>query len=95
MCSSIMQRAMVAPVVWIIVTLLDGKCLICAFSGSMDPEKFVGFANVSMVQVQQLLAKVPCKDDELMRNNTTRKAVSRYLHCWSQVGHCWQSLSCW
>lgn len=93
MCSSVMQRAMVAPVVWIIVTLLDGKCLICAFSGSVDPQKFVGFANVSTVQVQQLLAKVPCKDDELMGNNTSRKAVSRYLRCWSQVGPCWQSLS--
>ncbi|KAM6329649.1 calcium homeostasis modulator protein 3 [Podargus strigoides] len=85
MCSSIMQRAMVAPVVWIIVTLLDGKCLICAFSGSVDPKKFVGFANASLLQVQQLLAKVPCKDDELMRNNTSRKAVSRYLRCWSQA----------
>uniref|UniRef100_A0A8C8AIP4 Calcium homeostasis modulator 3 n=1 Tax=Otus sunia TaxID=257818 RepID=A0A8C8AIP4_9STRI len=85
MCSSIMQRAMIAPVIWIIVTLLDGKCLICAFSSSVDPEKFVGFANASLVQVQQLLAKVPCKDDELMRNNTSRKAVSRYLRCWSQA----------
>ncbi|XP_032550886.1 calcium homeostasis modulator protein 3 [Chiroxiphia lanceolata] len=85
MCSSIVQRAMVAPVVWIIVTLLDAKCLICAFSGSMDPEKFVGFANVTPVQVEQLLAKVPCKDDELMRNNTSHKAVSRYLRCWSQA----------
>ncbi|KFO87999.1 Calcium homeostasis modulator protein 3, partial [Buceros rhinoceros silvestris] len=85
MCSSILQRAMVAPVVWVIVTLLDGKCLICAFSSSVDPENFVGFANASPVQVQQLLAKVPCKDDELMRNNTSRKAVSRYLRCWSQA----------
>ncbi|NXU73496.1 CAHM3 protein, partial [Oreotrochilus melanogaster] len=85
MCSSIIQRAMVAPVVWIIVALLDGKCLICAFSSSVDPEKFVGFDNISTLQVQQLLAKVPCKDDELMRNNTSRKAVSRYLRCWSQA----------
>ncbi|XP_008488658.1 calcium homeostasis modulator protein 3 [Calypte anna] len=85
MCSSIIQRAMVAPVVWIIVALLDGKCLICAFSSSVDPEKFVGFENISTLQVQQLLAKVSCKDDELMRNNTSRKAVSRYLRCWSQA----------
>ncbi|XP_057277008.1 calcium homeostasis modulator protein 3 [Pezoporus wallicus] len=85
LCSSIMQRAMVAPAAWIIVTLLDGKCLICAFSSSMDPGKFVDFASASPVQVQQLLAKVPCKDEELMRNNTSRKAVSRYLRCWSQA----------
>ncbi|XP_068807307.1 calcium homeostasis modulator protein 3 [Struthio camelus] len=85
MCSSVLQQAMIAPVVWIIVALLDGKCFICAFSGSVDPEKFAGFANATPAQVQQLLAKVPCKDDELMRNNTSRKAVSRYLRCWSQA----------
>ncbi|KAF1504506.1 Calcium homeostasis modulator protein 3, partial [Megadyptes antipodes antipodes] len=76
---------MVAPVVWIVVTLLDGKCLICASSGSVDPKEFVGFANASPVQVQQLLAKMPCKDDELMRNNMSHRAVSRYLCCWSQA----------
>ncbi|NWU98988.1 CAHM3 protein, partial [Upupa epops] len=85
LCSSIIQRAMVAPVVWIVVTLLDGKCLICAFSCSVDPGEFVGFANASPVQVQQLLARVPCKDDELMSNSAARKAVSRYLRCWSQA----------
>ncbi|KAJ6669099.1 hypothetical protein lerEdw1_007908 [Lerista edwardsae] len=85
MCSSILQRAMIAPVVWIIVTLLDGKCFVCAFSNSVDPDKFSGFANITPSQVQLLLSKVPCKDDELMRNNTSRKAVSRYLRCWSQA----------
>ncbi|KYO40625.1 calcium homeostasis modulator protein 3 [Alligator mississippiensis] len=85
MCSSIIQRAMVAPIVWIIVSLLDGKCFICAFSGSIDPEKFAGFANLTQMQTQLLLSKVPCKEDELMRNNTSRKAVSRYLRCWSQA----------
>ncbi|CAM4584374.1 unnamed protein product [Lepidochelys olivacea] len=85
MCSSIMQRAMIAPIIWIIVTLLDGKCFVCAFSGSIDPEKFVGFANITPTQTQLLLSKVPCKDDELMKNNPARKAVSRYLKCWSQA----------
>ncbi|KAH1167463.1 calcium homeostasis modulator protein 3 [Mauremys mutica] len=85
MCSSIMQRAMIAPVIWIIVTLLDGKCFVCAFSGSVDPEKFVGFANITPTQTQLLLSKVPCKDDELMKNNPARKAISRYLKCWSQA----------
>lgn len=96
MCSSILQRAMLAPIVWILVTLLDGKCFVCAFSNSIDPDKFSGFANITPSQVQLLLSKVPCKDDELMRNNTSRKAVSRYLRCWSQVYKgllCNQSLS--
>ncbi|XP_074855786.1 calcium homeostasis modulator protein 3 [Carettochelys insculpta] len=85
MCSSIMQRAMIAPVIWIIVTLLDGKCFVCAFSGSIDPEKFVEFANATPTQTQLLLSKVPCKDDELMKNHPARKAISRYLRCWSQA----------
>uniref|UniRef100_A0A8D0BQS5 Calcium homeostasis modulator 3 n=1 Tax=Salvator merianae TaxID=96440 RepID=A0A8D0BQS5_SALMN len=87
MCSSVLQRAMIAPVVWIIVTLLDGKCFVCAFSSSIDPDRFPGFAtNISTYEeIQRLLSKVPCKDDELMRNNPSRKAVSRYLRCWSQA----------
>ncbi|XP_034989610.1 calcium homeostasis modulator protein 3 [Zootoca vivipara] len=87
MCSSVLQRAMIAPVVWILVTLLDGKCFVCAFSSSVDPDKFPGFVTNSTpyYEVQRLLSKVPCKDDELIRNNTSRKAVSRYLKCWSQA----------
>ncbi|KAJ7325163.1 hypothetical protein JRQ81_018183 [Phrynocephalus forsythii] len=87
MCSSVLQRAMIAPVVWIIVSLLDGKCFVCAFSSSINPDNFPDFASnvTSFDEVQRLLSKVPCKDDELMRNNTSRKAVSRYLRCWSQA----------
>uniref|UniRef100_A0A8D0H1Q8 Calcium homeostasis modulator 3 n=1 Tax=Sphenodon punctatus TaxID=8508 RepID=A0A8D0H1Q8_SPHPU len=85
MCSSILLRAMIAPITWIIVILLDGKCFICAFSSAIDAEKFAGFANLTPPTVHLLLAKVPCKEDELMRNNTSRKAVSRYLRCWSQA----------
>ncbi|KAL8187399.1 UNVERIFIED_CONTAM: hypothetical protein K2H54_048088 [Gekko kuhli] len=86
-CSSILQRAMIAPIVWILVTLLDGKCFVCAFSNSVDPDKFSGFANITPAHVQLLLSKFPCKEDELIMNNTSRKAVSRYLRCWSQ-SHC-------
>ncbi|XP_070587121.1 calcium homeostasis modulator protein 3-like [Erythrolamprus reginae] len=87
MCSSVMQRAMIAPTVWILVTLLDGKCFVCAFSNSIDPEKFPEFAaNITSYDaLQHFLAKIPCKQDELMRNNTSRKVVSRYLKCCSQA----------
>ncbi|XP_032081519.1 calcium homeostasis modulator protein 3 [Thamnophis elegans] len=87
MCSSVMQRAMIAPTVWILVTLLDGKCFVCAFSNSIDPEKFPDFAaNITTYDaLQHFLAKIPCKNDELMRNNTSRKTVSRYLKCCSQA----------
>ncbi|ELV11661.1 calcium homeostasis modulator protein 3 [Tupaia chinensis] len=85
MCSSVLQRALAAPLVWILLALLDGKCFICAFSSSVDPEKFLDFANMTPSQVQQFLAKVPCKEDELVRDSPARKAVSRYLRCLSQA----------
>lgn len=92
MCSSVLQRALAAPLVWILLALLDGKCFVCAFSSSVDPEKFLDFANMTSSQVQLFLAKVPCKEDELVRDSPARKAVSRYLRCLSQVIQ-WFSLS--
>ncbi|XP_055447624.1 calcium homeostasis modulator protein 3 [Psammomys obesus] len=85
MCSSVLQRALAAPLVWILLALLDGKCFVCAFSNSVDPEKFLDFANMTSSQVQLFLAKVPCKEDELVKNSPARKAVSRYLRCLSQA----------
>ncbi|XP_030190684.1 calcium homeostasis modulator protein 3 [Lynx canadensis] len=85
MCSSVLQRALAAPLVWILLALLDGKCFVCAFSSSVDPEKFLDFANMTPSQVQLFLAKVPCKEDELVRDSPARKAVSRYLRCLSQA----------
>nr|XP_004659436.1 calcium homeostasis modulator protein 3 [Jaculus jaculus] len=85
MCSSVLQRALAAPLIWILLALLDGKCFVCAFSNSVDPEKFLDFANMTPSQVQLFLAKVPCKEDELVRNSPARKAVSRYLRCLSQA----------
>uniref|UniRef100_A0A2K6GJ57 Calcium homeostasis modulator 3 n=2 Tax=Propithecus coquereli TaxID=379532 RepID=A0A2K6GJ57_PROCO len=84
MCFSVLQRALAAPLVWILLALLDGKCFVCAFSSSVDPEKFLDFANMTPSQVQLFLAKVPCKEDELVRDSSARKAVSRYLRCLSQ-----------
>ncbi|KAL2769314.1 calcium homeostasis modulator protein 3, partial [Daubentonia madagascariensis] len=85
MCFSVLQRALAAPLVWILLALLDGKCFVCAFSSSVDPEKFLDFANMTPSQVQLFLAKVPCKEDELVRDSSARKAVSRYLRCLSQA----------
>ena len=85
MFSSVLQRALAAPLVWILLALLDGKCFVCAFSSSVDPDKFLDFANMTPSQVQLFLAKVPCKEHELVRDSPARKAVSRYLRCLSQV----------
>lgn len=80
-----MQRALLAPMVWILVTLLDGKCFICAFSMSVDPKHFTGLPNNTGLDLVRIMAKVPCKEDIIFRNNTFRKAVTRYVRCYSQV----------
>lgn len=125
--SAMIQRALLAPMVWILVTLLDGKIFICAFSVSVDPELFSGICkhilhstqrntfneysygslycyiaryqslrcvmlhvssglpNNTGLDVVQIMAKVPCKEDVIFRNSSFRKAVSRYVRCYSQV----------
>ena len=45
MFSAMMYRALHAPMVWILVTLLDGKIFICAFGMSVDPKPFSGSYN--------------------------------------------------
>uniref|UniRef100_A0A3Q0T3U6 Calcium homeostasis modulator 3 n=1 Tax=Amphilophus citrinellus TaxID=61819 RepID=A0A3Q0T3U6_AMPCI len=77
--SAMLQRALLAPMVWILVTLLDGKIFICAFSVSVDPALFTG------LDILKIMAKVPCKEDVIFRNSSFRKAVSRYVRCHSQA----------
>ncbi|KAM3835949.1 calcium homeostasis modulator protein 3 [Diretmus argenteus] len=83
--SAMAQRALLAPMVWILVTLLDGKIFICAFSMSVDPKLFSGMPNNTGLDVIHLMAKVPCKEDIIFRNSSFRKAVSRYVRCYSQA----------
>ncbi|XP_032367394.1 calcium homeostasis modulator protein 3 [Etheostoma spectabile] len=83
--SAMLQRALLAPMVWILVTLLDGKIFICAFSVSVDPVLFSGFPNNTGLDVIKIMAKVPCKEDIIFRNSSFRKAVSRYVRCYSQA----------
>ncbi|KAI3363174.1 hypothetical protein L3Q82_011543, partial [Scortum barcoo] len=83
--SAMIQRALLAPMVWILVTLLDGKIFICAFSVSVDPGLFSGLPNNTGLDVIKIMAKVPCKEDVIFRNSSFRKAVSRYVRCYSQA----------
>ncbi|XP_077469758.1 calcium homeostasis modulator protein 3 [Stigmatopora argus] len=83
--SAMIQRALLAPMVWILVTLLDGKILICAFSVSVDPILFSGIPNNTGLDVMKIMAKVPCKEDIIFRNGSFHKAVSRYVRCYSQA----------
>ncbi|XP_061693470.1 calcium homeostasis modulator protein 3 [Syngnathoides biaculeatus] len=82
--SAMVQRALLAPVVWILVTLLDGKIFICAFSVTVDPVLFSGLPNNTGLDVIKIMAKVPCKEDVIFINSSFHKAVARYVRCYSQ-----------
>nr|6LMW_A Chain A, Calcium homeostasis modulator 1,Calcium homeostasis modulator protein 2 [Oryzias latipes]6LMW_B Chain B, Calcium homeostasis modulator 1,Calcium homeostasis modulator protein 2 [Oryzias latipes]6LMW_C Chain C, Calcium homeostasis modulator 1,Calcium homeostasis modulator protein 2 [Oryzias latipes]6LMW_D Chain D, Calcium homeostasis modulator 1,Calcium homeostasis modulator protein 2 [Oryzias latipes]6LMW_E Chain E, Calcium homeostasis modulator 1,Calcium homeostasis modulator prote len=86
MLCSITQRSLIAPAVWVSVTLMDGKSFLCAFSINLDIEKF-GNASlvIGMTETEKLkfLARIPCKD--LFEDNEVRVAATRYIKCISQA----------
>ncbi|XP_075698533.1 calcium homeostasis modulator protein 3-like [Rhinoderma darwinii] len=81
---AMLSRALAAPILWILVCLLDGKPVVCAFSETLDPDQFGGFADFPEYDTSVLLAKVPCKNFDLLHKSTTRKAISRFLKFLSQ-----------
>ncbi|XP_076001755.1 calcium homeostasis modulator 1 [Genypterus blacodes] len=83
---SMAQRSLIAPAVWICVTLMDGKSFLCAFSVNLDLERFgnsSAIRELSEVERMRLLAKIPCKD--LFHDQELRVAASRYIKCISQA----------
>ncbi|KAM3865437.1 calcium homeostasis modulator 1 [Diretmus argenteus] len=85
MFCSITQRSLIAPAVWVSVTLMDGKSFLCAFSINVDIDQFGNFSlmkGMSEVEKMKLLAKIPCKD--LFDQHEIRVAASRYIKCISQ-----------
>ncbi|KAJ3614111.1 hypothetical protein NHX12_017687 [Muraenolepis orangiensis] len=86
MFSSITQRSLIAPAVWVSVTLMDGKSFLCAFSVDLDLEQFGNSSEIhslSDMEKLKLLAKIPCKD--LFSQTEIRVAASRYIKCISQA----------
>lgn len=87
MFCSMAQRAMIAPVVWVSVTLLDGKCITCAFCTLVPVETLGNASHPSLSQgdMKRVLARIPCKEiydgQELIAN----EVAVRYLRCISQV----------
>ena len=57
----------------------------CMHHMPCDVMLFPGMPNNTGLDVVKLMAKVPCKEDMIFRNSTFRKAVSRYVRCYSQV----------
>ncbi|MGH0129383.1 UNVERIFIED_CONTAM: hypothetical protein FKN15_024112 [Acipenser sinensis] len=87
MICSMTQRSMIAPIVWISVTLLDGKCFVCAFSISVPLEKLGNVSNhgLSEIDMLRLLAKIPCKEIFDGHAVVSRDVAVRYLRCISQA----------
>ncbi|MEQ2187432.1 hypothetical protein GOODEAATRI_004651 [Goodea atripinnis] len=86
MFCSITQRSLIAPALWVSVTLMDGKSFLCAFSTNLDIEKFGNSSfikEMSETERIRLLARIPCED--LFEHKELRVAATRYIKCISQA----------
>ncbi|XP_056264897.1 calcium homeostasis modulator protein 1 isoform X3 [Pseudoliparis swirei] len=86
MFCSITQRSLIAPAVWVSVTLMDGKSFLCAFSIDLDIDKFGNYSlltGMSEMEKLRTLARIPCKD--LFQHQEVRLAATRYIKCISQA----------
>ncbi|NXB49536.1 CAHM1 protein, partial [Leucopsar rothschildi] len=91
MFCSMAQRAMIAPVVWVSVTLLDGKCITCAFCTSVPVESLGNASHLRLSQgeIQRVLARIPCKEIYNGQQLIDNEVAVRYLRCISQaLGWC-------
>uniref|UniRef100_A0A8C7EY97 Calcium homeostasis modulator 1 n=1 Tax=Oncorhynchus kisutch TaxID=8019 RepID=A0A8C7EY97_ONCKI len=85
---SITQRSLVAPMVWISVTLMDGKSFLCAFCVNLDIRQFGNstlIEGMTEVEIVKLLVKIPCKNIFDQPEVISREAASRYIKCISQA----------
>ncbi|KAI7811171.1 calcium homeostasis modulator protein 1 [Triplophysa rosa] len=86
MCVSISQRSLIAPAVWISVTLMDGKSFLCAYSMDLDMTEFgKNSSGLSDEELVQTLAKIPCKLIFDSPHVVSREAATRYIRCISQA----------
>uniref|UniRef100_A0A673NEG6 Calcium homeostasis modulator 1 n=1 Tax=Sinocyclocheilus rhinocerous TaxID=307959 RepID=A0A673NEG6_9TELE len=88
MCVSISQRSLIAPAVWISVTLMDGKSFLCAYSMDLDMSelgKNVSGHGLSQEELLRTLAKIPCKHIYDGQHILSREAATRYIRCISQA----------
>ncbi|XP_027707252.1 calcium homeostasis modulator protein 1 [Vombatus ursinus] len=88
MFCSMAQRALIAPVVWVAVTLLDGKCFLCAFCTAVPVATLGNSSQVPSLAQQEtarLLARIPCQEIYDGEWLIAREVAVRYLRCISQA----------
>ncbi|XP_055976285.1 calcium homeostasis modulator protein 1-like [Sorex fumeus] len=87
MFCSMAQRALIAPVVWVAFTLLNGKCFLCAFCTAV-PVTTLGNGSLApglpTPELARLLARVPCPEIYDVDWLLAREVAMRYLppHEW-------------
>ncbi|XP_053565127.1 calcium homeostasis modulator protein 4 [Bombina bombina] len=82
---NILGRALVAPITWLAVTLLNGSYYVCAASEYASVEQFDFFKKMSPDDRRNLLAKFPCVQLVPANLSTIREEVLLELKYQSQV----------
>lgn len=81
---TIIGRAVVAPVTWVVISLLQGEAYTCAFSEFVDPSTLKGFS----VDSSKDIAKFPCQGNVSMELKGLWAEIERQLKYESQVVNC-------
>ncbi|KAM4614856.1 calcium homeostasis modulator protein 2.1 [Polymixia lowei] len=79
---SIIGRAVVAPVTWVVISLLQGEAYTCAFSEFVDPKTLEGF---QPGQGSEVMAKFPCQGNDSTEVQGFWKEIQRRLKYESQL----------
>ncbi|XP_007252339.1 calcium homeostasis modulator protein 1 [Astyanax mexicanus] len=87
MVCSMTQRALIAPTVWIAVSLMHGEILLCACSAATDLRRFFNRSRAPPPdrELARLLARIPCENVFDAHGLISREAATRYIRCMSQA----------
>ncbi|KAM8851563.1 calcium homeostasis modulator protein 2-like [Synchiropus picturatus] len=79
---TIVGRAVVAPLTWVVISLLQGKAYTCALSEFTDPQTLEGFPDG---QGSEVMARFPCKESVAEELQGFLAPVERRLKYESQL----------
>ena len=79
---TIIGRAVVAPLTWVVISLLQGQAYTCALSEFVNSSTLVGFPSD---QGSEVMAKFPCKEDVPTEVRVFWPEIERQLKYESQV----------
>lgn len=80
---SVFGRALVAPLTWVVISLLQGQAYTCALSEFVNSTVKRNFPTVNSLEVE-VLAKLPCEDSPANMQNV-KMEIQRQLKYESQV----------